>query len=1155
MASINIGNTSYSVEDEWLKVAVQYFNIDPDSETSVNLLKAGLFGYNNEIQSNEIKNNVYHRNVLYDEHFLNTASFPESIANFAKLNNVAIDLANPSHMRVTMSIRKLDLLNSPFKEEIIMGGDSSINGISRKVFAFTLSDQFEFDIEGIPFKLPYPVQFIMKELENSKDYSITARYDVNDDFPYMNNMSNPYLKVWNENIESTDYIFIGLDLFQLYRSTSTFAITSNDVRENVYLNKEFVDQLAYVEVYYLYNGTETKIPVYQNNHYLSNNDAEDYCYFTVVDENTVQISFASDANAFRPRMNSEIRVTTYSTKGKFGNFSYTGEIRVNFNNQNEFDKLPVKITPITDAKGGYNKLTTSEIKKKVIEEVLGRRNIITDTDLEFFFNNFNSDNSINDSRVSFYKKRHDVLKRLITGYILLRDIDGNIAPTNTAPHLLISEDYFKDPFGKLSEGLSVDDDKGMIVENTPVLYDRVNDKFFLFNEKQISALGEENFIIDKTKQDGLDIYLNAFEGVIGYKTKESNGYYRDHQYRVYNNRLQKREVIYTITGNTEVVQSVGDWGGAQSVDTRVAGTRMTYRVSTYNNIIAMGHSNYDASNPDVELLNVYDVTRTSFKIGSAFMSDPNFILYTIPYVIKLLEDPIYKSKYYKTSVFKGYSTKFENINSLVDTNFLINSIEISKEPNFNYTYFMNIALNTNMSLEELDDKVKIRCIVRDDGVELGYIDFRRIEGTYEYVGSLATDNDTITDDGKIKIIQSLKGMYNNLPIENGIVLSEKIDISMAVLYKDPNTDYKYGSFDKMNDLDEYATAVVYTTDDKIQLFKNLDKYVESDLVVSSKEITLNTENRDIKFIGLERYSDSIENIVGEDIRVGIMKEEEYIEDLTGIVSEIESNIVINLSEQSEGLYNVAIETDFCRKEYEYEKTVDGNILFFKSSEVYYDDVQLVKGTKRYFDLRQVPLVEYEYYQSKFTEVLDTLDIYDDIILDIVDRLENNDSLDIKFYNTYGASKYWVTDTNGLEFKDENFDYVDVCAIGLEFTIYTSQIVSDEDDRVIKKFISDFVESCNESGLFAISNLLRVMEENFEFIRYIEFGHVAGEETQKIFNNFDNFVNMSSQEINDFVPEYLNIKKAITEQYLTDSVTGGVSGVYEGYIYDISVNYK
>lgn len=1069
MATININNTSYNVEDDWLKVAIQYFNINPKSENAVNMLKAGLFGYNNEIQSNEIKNNVYHRNILKDEHFLNTASFPESIAGFAKLHGVPVDLANPSHMRATLALRRMDLIENPFKKQVIES-DLTPTGVRRKVFELTLSNEYTFTIERIPFRLPYPIQFIMKQNENSSEYSITARYKVEDgvDFPFLETLSNPYLKVWNENVTGTDYIFIGIDLFQLFKQTSTFNISNNDIKDNIYLYNDFDDQLAYINVFYNYDGVKEKIKVYQNNHYIPDSKDQKYCYFTVVDSNTVQLSFSSDPNAFRPRMNSEIILEMFSTKGAIGNFTYNGEIRVNFNNGSQFDKIPVKITPITDAKGGYDKLTNTEIKRKVIESLLGRKNIITDTDLEFYFNNFNTDNAINNSRVSFYKKRNDVLRRLLSGYLLLRDRENKVVPTNTAPHLYISEDYFENPFGAdLPE-----DSEGMILENTKVLYDRLNDKFFLYMNNVISLTDDDRFLIDNCKNTDYPFYVEPHNLIVGYYVPESDSSKKLLEFRVdERNNLTKRESTWSL--DDKLISSYSEWNPVSKGYEEVAGEYREYKITTKENKLVVTTKGKDDEDVNV----VYNIHHYSFCLDNKNLKDSRFILYAIPYVIKMLEKPIYKSKYYKTAIYHGYTTKVKNINSLVDKNFIINSLEVKKHPNVSsegsslYNFF--VELNTNITNDDMKENLKIRMIFYDkDDVNRGFVEFLNNEGTTTFEAAIATDDDIISTDEKIKIINSLyntNGSMEKEDVNDVVFLSDIVRVELAVLYRDGHNEFRYGAFQGMKDLNQttkpngevlngFTTAVVYSTDRDVVLFKKLDKYIESDLVPKWKEVTIG-ENKD------------------------------------------------------------------------------------NAPKI------------RYFDLRQVPLVEYEYYQLRYEDLLDTLDIYDDMILNIVDRLENNNSLDMKFYNTHGTSYYWVTDTNGKEFKEENFDYVDVTAIPLEFTIYTSKVISNNDDNDIKEFISKFVEECNESGLFAISNLLRVLEETFEYIRYVEFGRVAGEETQKIFNNFTDFVNMTSQEINDFVPEFLNIKKKIIDYSKNDEQNESKAYYGSRFVFDISIKYK
>ena len=1060
MADINIGSTSYMIQDEWFKVALKYFNLDPENEVAINMLKAGLFGYNNEIQSNEIKNNVYHRNVLYDEHFLNTASFPESIANFAKLTNVDMELATPAKMRATLAISRDDIINSPLKKQI-KSIDTTLEGFSRKVYTLTISRDFVFSIKQIPFRLPYDLQFIIKENEITGKYSISVKYDTsNSEFPFLKVTSNPYLKTWNETTSEGDYIFIGIDLYQLHKASTTFAITGNNYMDNLFLTTHFNNQIAYIEVNYIYNGNKIKVNPYQNNQYASLSDKA-FCYY-MIKGSTLELSFGADSNSFRPRKNSEIEVIMYTTYGSRGNFSYTGNIDVNFSTADGFSNISVNVTPITNSSGGKNKFTTTELKNKITESMLTRKNIITDTDLNYYFANFNTNTTVNGSNIEFFKKRNDILKRVFTGYITMRERSGKIIPTNTAPHLLINKNYIDNPFMDNDKEI-IEKSKGLIRDNTLVTYDRMNDKFVLSSIKKkddeydrnvfMSVDKDGEFIIDKTDEN-LNFVYNILNQTYSYyyKDKENDNILYEDLYMAVGTNIRQSTIEHnTLSATKEKLSEITLFDKA---DIKCKNNNFIIFLKDNRLNLSLECDNYENENNMI----IYKADTHGFTINSdEYLSNDRFIYYTIPYTLKIIDEPVLKCNYYITSLYEIYPLKLNNINNFIDRNFTFNNIQIEKNPNVDMldsnsfsNYIFTLDLNTNLSIDELDEKCKIRMIIYNDKKEVkGYIEMEHYEDSFKYYANMSSYRDIINKNEEIMIRGSLKDLNNGNNIDTTF-LSNKIYIDVAVLYKDQEDVTKYGNFDYMHDVGQYATACVYSNDEPISIFRNLENYMYSDI----EPIKIHDTNGDV-------------------------------------ISE-------------------------------------------------------------YYDLKQVPLVEYSFFQKKYDEILDILDVYDDVSYDLINTLENNNSLDLKFTNTYGTSNYWVTDTNGLEFKEENFDYVDVTSIPLNFTIYTNSTVDAAGDARIKEFISEFVESSNLSGLFAISNLLRELENSFSEIQYVEFGKVAGEETQKIFNTFKGFNNMTSQEINDYVPEFLNIKKILRED---DSMTNDGINIPLKYDYDINVTYK
>lgn len=440
-ALIDINNTTYYIHEDWFEVVRKYFNVNSDDVQSISMLKTGLFGYNQEIMANEIKNNVWHRNIIYDEHFLNTASFPESIYNFAKTFNYDIDFALPSHCRINFAISKEDLINNKFREEVEVETGTVVN--KRTTYKLVIDNSYIFMLDDIPFRIPYPVIITFKETADKTDFSLTAYYDTSDsDFPYLT-LSTDYLKMWNDYIDGKKMVFIGLDLFQLSYKEKEIQIVSEDISDNLFYNMDFMDQLAYFEVFYTYNGETIKLNTYFNNTFQPDID-EKFCYYSIIDNKTLQISFSAVGGSFRPSFNSILTIKTYSTKGTGGNFSYVGhEVRVNFSNNGMFDKVPIRITPITECSGGRDDPTYTEVKNGVIDKFAVRDNLIIDNDLDVHFKKVNKTETVYGSSIQWLKKRNDVLKRLYNAYLTVRDKDKKIIPTTTAPTLLVSSEYLK----------------------------------------------------------------------------------------------------------------------------------------------------------------------------------------------------------------------------------------------------------------------------------------------------------------------------------------------------------------------------------------------------------------------------------------------------------------------------------------------------------------------------------------------------------------------------------------------------------------------------------------------------------------------------------------------------------------------------------------
>jgi hypothetical protein len=408
-----ISSTSYDLKDKFMTVAAKYFNI-----SDMNVLNAGMFGYINEVMALIGRDGVYHRDTLYDEYFLNTASMPQSIYNKAKEYNYDVAGANPPQMQVSFIIKKSDIIK--FATDI---------GAGQKQFIIDKSNPFT--VGNFPFTLEYSVNILAVPTPDGSDYSLSAQYvmDGITQDPLQSTIPTPYIKSYIDPINNENYLYLQLTIWQMSQQSSTFTIFSNDISDNLIYSMNYNDQLVYFDVYYTYNGVTTKIPAYFDDSTTPNDPA--YCYYTYSDDSTLQIFFSALPGAFQPEFNSSIQVDVYTTKGTSANFSYSGNVQFSFTDAQYKSVTVAGVVPLSDSAGGTDRPSLMDLKKTLMQMSLMRDNLITETDLQNFFDQIMKTITINNSSLQFIKKRDDILKRTFAAYMLLRNADGYVIPTNT----------------------------------------------------------------------------------------------------------------------------------------------------------------------------------------------------------------------------------------------------------------------------------------------------------------------------------------------------------------------------------------------------------------------------------------------------------------------------------------------------------------------------------------------------------------------------------------------------------------------------------------------------------------------------------------------------------------------------------------------------
>lgn len=402
----NITNTVHQLQKK--------FNEDIDENT----LMVSTYGYLGSQFAKVLQNSIIMSNQTAGESLLIKSKFEKTVLTNAIKYNIKNINAIPSKMNIMIGFVENELLKE-------MTNNS-----------YTLSRDCLFEIGDFDFHLDHDI-IIQTEKLASGEYIYTARYNINS---YSNNFSNisslyltPPIRLLHDN---DNFIFINCTIAQTKLSIYESVINSSNILENKTLDFDYSEeeQLAGFEVI-----VETK----QNNITTSFNinpiyegmplENGLYCYYNYLDEDTIRLKFDSDS--YNPKNGDKIIVRIYTTTGSKGNFKYNKDVAGVVNDGINNSNLNIYIKP-SESYDGRNKRSIDELKEILPKESLCNNIIVTNTDIDTFFNNITLDN-----RLVFKQKRHNQIERLKYSYLLAKDNRDNIIPTNTLP-LEIYEDEF-----------------------------------------------------------------------------------------------------------------------------------------------------------------------------------------------------------------------------------------------------------------------------------------------------------------------------------------------------------------------------------------------------------------------------------------------------------------------------------------------------------------------------------------------------------------------------------------------------------------------------------------------------------------------------------------------------------------------------------------
>ena len=387
------------------EIAPNYF---PEID-NVSKLNVGLFGMITDIISTGIFDSMQVTSRYITEIIPGKSQLPEFI--YAQANNFGItDLfAKCASCDALIIIKEADVINNG----TIVGEYSD----------FYINSDAVFYIDNIPFSLPYDIRIRSKMINGVYNHYCTHRLNVNNSIV---KFSSPFIRCVKTHIvnETDAYLALSVKLYQYIKVTREESIVTNNALNMPYVEVNYSNQLGNFEVFYK-GPTDNKYT--QLSKFLETTPAvsSPFAYYKLVDEGIYRISFSNDDRYFTPEYNSDLRIVTFETLGKKGNFNvYSGD---NIYVESANDNVNIHCVMGTNSIGGDDAYTLDEVRRLTWEKQLTINSYTTDADLNAFFTlNY----ALYGTKALFIKTRDDFATRIFACYTRLKN-DTNIFPTNT----------------------------------------------------------------------------------------------------------------------------------------------------------------------------------------------------------------------------------------------------------------------------------------------------------------------------------------------------------------------------------------------------------------------------------------------------------------------------------------------------------------------------------------------------------------------------------------------------------------------------------------------------------------------------------------------------------------------------------------------------
>ena len=390
------------------EIAPKYF--DADDFSGITKSRIGLFGIVSETMGTIFENATVNNLLKSKERLTITASRSTLLNEAASYPELLLPNAQPAKI--------ISFLGVPIKYL------ETYKKIDSSTIEFIIHKDSIIKISNINYLIDYSIKISGKLINNKFIYSAT--YLINSE-NLISNILNPYIITVLQNIDGEQYLMLKVSLSQLEKEYLYYNILELEAVPLNGIDFKYTGQLSYFNIFFKEATSSIYTMINKVNYFTKSTTLDQFIYYDDTVEGIIRLYIPS---SFSFTFNSEIRLDIYTTNGISGNFVYTtaatAVIPKSFNNEIDYTAAYFKVVVSTNSTGGTNTLSTEEIRNKVIIYKSTLRSIDTENDLNTYFQSVDDKNNM-----IFIKKRIDIFEKQYSAFMMLRNTDKTIMPTNT----------------------------------------------------------------------------------------------------------------------------------------------------------------------------------------------------------------------------------------------------------------------------------------------------------------------------------------------------------------------------------------------------------------------------------------------------------------------------------------------------------------------------------------------------------------------------------------------------------------------------------------------------------------------------------------------------------------------------------------------------